>query len=354
MQNYWPEKYRTLDFVLPEAQIATTPVQPADHARLMVIDRAKQTIAHHQFFNLPDYLTSGDAIFYNATQVEARRVFLTQRGMEKRYECVFLRRSVMPPLSDGMTETWQVLMRGIRSLKDGVSLVAANDPSLEFQLHRAETELLVSVNRRLAAEEFFRIGEMPIPPYMQRTAQEHDNETYQNFFRNQISEPEKIRGSAASPTAALHFTPELFAQMKASGIEFHPVCLDIGYGTFAPLSEDNFSTKKLHAEHFYIPTRTTARLQGQEKKIALGTTSLRAILSHAHYGVSEGETDIFIEPGDAISGLDGLITNFHLPQSSLILLTAAFCGADLLLRAYREAIDKGYRFYSYGDAMLIL
>jgi S-adenosylmethionine:tRNA ribosyltransferase-isomerase len=380
LQSFWPPEYSALDFELPENLIAAQPVVPADHARLMVIDRAAGTIRHDYFYNLPAYLCAGDAIFYNATRVEERRAYLRKPGGDKAFECVFLKIAPNPGPSPkpggrekgkssvplprlgegdaegrGRGEIWQVLMRNIRRLKDGQLLQAVKDAAYEFTLRRQGDRIYLESKKPLAAVDFARIGEMPIPPYMRRAAAATDTETYQNFFKEQIEQKDKISGSAASPTAALHFTPELFEKVKAGGVEFHPVCLDIGYGTFAPVTEDNFAQGKLHAEHYYIPPASAQRLQAAGgKKIALGTTSLRALLSLARYGATEGETEIFIKPGDAITGVDGLITNFHLPQSSLILLTAAFCGEKLLADAYREAIRLGYRFYSYGDAMLIL
>lgn len=363
MTNYWPDEYAALDFEIPENLIATSPVTPADHARLMVIDRASGTIGHDHFYNLGKHLAAGDKIFYNATRVESRRVFLKRGNSEKLFECVFLK-CVPPPYlpphagggADGGGGTWQVLMRNIRRLKDGEILAAAKDAGYTFTLQRSGDQVFLTSEKKLGPADFSRIGEMPIPPYMKRTANRADSETYQNFFLNQIQEKEKIAGSAASPTAALHFTAELHECLRADGIEFHPVCLDIGYGTFAPLSQENFEKGKLHAEHFYIPPTTGKQLRESTpgRKVALGTTTLRAILSYQRYEVSEGETQIFVKPGDKITGVDALITNFHLPRSSLVLLTAAFCGEKLLMKAYSEAISRGYRFYSYGDAMLMI
>jgi S-adenosylmethionine:tRNA ribosyltransferase-isomerase len=348
MESYWPAAYSALDFELPENLIATEPVTPADHARLMVIDRSRGEIRHDYFYNLGKYLASADAVIYNATRVEERRAYLRRADGDKLFECVFLK-----AVGRGRGQTWQVLMRNIRRLKDGTVLMAAKDAAYEFTLRRKANLFFLQTNRPLGAADFARIGEMPIPPYMRRSANSADSETYQNFFREQIEEKDKVNGSAASPTAALHFTPALHERLRGEGIEFHPVCLDIGYGTFAPLTSENFATGKLHAEHYYIPPQTATRLGVGGRKIALGTTALRALLSLKRYGSTEGETEIFITPGAKITAVDGLITNFHLPRSSLLLLTAAICGEKLLIDAYREAIARGYRFYSYGDAMLI-
>lgn len=345
MTSFWPEEYADLDFDLPEDLIAQEPVVPADHARLMVIERKSGAITHDHFYSLGKYLSSLDSIFYNATRVEERRAYLKKPDADKLFECVFLK----------ATPTgWQVLMRNIRRLKDGVTLVAAKDSAYKFVLHRRGEQVFLESSQSLSATDFARIGEMPIPPYMRRAAAPADSETYQNFFKEQIAQKEKVQGSAASPTAALHFTPGLHEMLRTQGLEFHPVCLDIGYGTFAPLTRENFTQGKLHAEHYYIPPATAECLSSTGRKIALGTTALRALLSFQKYAVAEGESEIFITPKDNITGVDGLITNFHLPRSSLILLTAAFCGRKLLAQAYREAIQHGYRFYSYGDAMLII
>ena len=354
MTGFWPTEYAELDFALPDEFIAKLPVQPADHARLLVVDRATETLTHDHFYNLGKYLAAGDAIFYNATRVEQRRSYLKKPDSEKRFECVFLK--IVPETGAAMPrQVWQVLMRNIRRLKDGAALVAVQDESYKFTLRRRGEGIFLESDIPLGEHDFVRIGEMPIPPYMRRAATAGEAETYQNFFRNQIEEKEKIAGSAASPTAALHFTPALFENLKSGGVGFYPVCLDIGYGTFAPLTAANFENAKLHSEHYYIPAATAEKLRDMAgRRVALGTTSLRALLSLQHYGTTEGETEIFVKPGDVIAGVEGLITNFHLPQSSLILLTAAFCGTRLLAHAYSEAMRLGYRFYSYGDAMLII
>lgn len=357
MKDFWPEEYADLNFDLPEELIATRPVEPADHARLMVIDRVRGTITHSRFDKLPEILCAGDAIFYNATQVEARRVYLKKPDAEKTYECVFLKH--LPSVSALNADTlgkWQVLMRGIRRLKDGQVLQAVKDPAFEFVLHRADDKIFVTTHRPLGAADFARIGEMPIPPYMRRAATADEADTYQNFFKHQIAEKEKVQGSAASPTAALHFTTGLHMKLREQGVDLYPLCLDIGYGTFAPLTAENFSQGELHAEHYYIPPLTAEKFAGAAtgRKIALGTTSLRCLIAYQRSGKAEGETALFVTPRDSVSGIDGLITNFHLPQSSLLLLTAAVCGRELLSQAYRAAIQERYRFYSYGDAMLII
>jgi len=342
---FWPAEYASLSFDLPEALIAKEPIKPADHARLMVVNREQKSISHDYFYNLGKYLKAGDAIVFNATRVEERRVFLKRDGSTRLYEAVFLRR--LNPLR------WQVLMRNIRRVQNGSVFFAEKDSAYKFILFRDET-LELEADRALTAAEFERIGEMPIPPYMQRRSAPDERASYQNFFKDQITQKEKIAGSAASPTAALHFTASLFDALAKAQVNFLPVCLDIGYATFAPLSEKNFSDNKLHTEHFYVPDATASVLDGGARKISLGTTSLRAILSRRIYAKNEGESEIFIKPPDSAAGVDGLITNFHLPGSSLILLTAAFCGTALLAEAYQEAIAQRYRFYSYGDAMLIL
>lgn len=350
--DFWPEKYSHFDFELPAELIATQPVSPADHARLLVVDRFRGTIHHDTFFNLINYFAAHDILFYNATRVEERRVYLraseTQAADAKRYECVFLK-------SDA-NGGWDVLMRNSRRLKEGALLYAERDTSFRFRFQRRENGISLGCEAPLSAADFAKIGEMPIPPYMRRSADAQDSKAYQNFFQGQIAQKEKIHGSAASPTAALHFTSALYNALEAKGVTFAPVCLDIGYGTFAPLTEENFVSRTLHAEHFYIPPQTLEHLMRghNSRRIVLGTTALRALLSNARLKSHEGATQIFIEPGDSVDGVDALITNFHLPRSSLLLLVGAFCDPDLLMRAYREAIRMRYRFYSYGDAMLII
>lgn len=349
----WPEEYADLNFTLPQDLIAQYPTEPADHARLMVLNRALESITHDYFYNIGNYLRSGDAVVYNATHVEERRVYLRRADSEKPFECVFLARQAAAQA--GTMEKWQVLLRNSRRLDEGAILYAVKDSSYEFTFHRAQEGIFISSQKSLDPSDFARIGEMPLPPYMKRAATAEDSITYQNFFRQKIAEKDKIRGSAASPTAALHFTEELFARLRAQGIGFYPLCLDIGYGTFAPLTAENFATSSLHAEHYFIPHATAQLLaSGKRRRIALGTTSLRAILSYYAYNRTEAETRLFIKPGDAITNVEGLITNFHLPQSSLLLLVAAFAGRALTRRAYHEAVEQQYRFFSYGDAMLVI
>lgn len=352
MTEFWPVEFSDLDFELPENQIATEPAEPADSARLMVIDRQTGSITHDIFANLGNHLASGDAIYYNATRVEARRVRLKRADGEAQFECVFLQ--LVP--GEGPGQTWHVLMRNVRRLKEGAELFAAADPTYRFRLSRHEEKLLLTTERSLSAEDFARVGEMPLPPYMHRAATERDAATYQNFFERQMAEREKIQGSAAAPTAALHFTSALHAKLRAQQVDFLPLCLDIGYGTFAPLTEKNFTSGKLHAEHYYIPPETAAAFKARSaaRKVVLGTTALRALVSFEHSGAAEGETELFVHGDEQLTGFDGLITNFHLPRSSLLLLVAAFCGKKLLAQAYHEALAQKYRFYSYGDAMLIL
>lgn len=361
MEAYWPAEYAELDFDLPENLIATHPVEPPDIARLMVVNRGDSSIVHDVFSNLGSHLKAGDKIFYNATQVEARRVSLQRAGAMARFECVFLKtvnpdgfRS-LPPGCEGR-EIWQVLMRNIRRLKDGEKLVATKAPEQDFIFFRDDNLLFLASSRSLTAADFLQIGEMPLPPYMHRPANDTDIQSYQNFFVKQMEQGDKIQGSAASPTASLHFTQQLYTKLKEQDIEFLPVCLDIGYGTFAPLTERNFVTGKLHAEHYYIPYLTAKAFASEDKrkKIVIGTTALRALLSFRRTALREGETDLFVQASETINEIDGLITNFHLPRSSLLLLVAAFCGKSLLAEAYRQAVQANYRFYSYGDAMLIL
>ena len=356
-KEFWPIEFSDLDFELPESLIATEPAEPADSARLMVVNRHTGSITHDVFSNLGNYLKPRDAIYYNATRVEARRVRLKRADGEAQFECVFLK-TAPDAMSPGLAgqQTWQVLMRNVRRLKDGAELLAVADPAYRFRLSRRDEKLFLTTEQQLSAEDFARVGEMPLPPYMHRAATERDASTYQNFFERQMAERDKIQGSAAAPTAALHFTPPLYAKLRALQVSFLPLCLDIGYGTFAPLTEKNFTSGKLHAEHYYIPPDTAEAFTApsENRKVVLGTTALRALISFARSGATEGETQLFVRGDERLNGVDALITNFHLPRSSLLLLVAAFCGKPLLAQAYREALAQKYRFYSYGDAMLIL
>ncbi len=350
-------------FPLPDELIAREPVNPPDQCRLLAIgETGPNDLEHLRFEQLADLLHEGDLLVFNDTSVEARRVFLKRqpgpRGEGARLECVFLKKTIFK----GQEGCWQVLIKKRSRLQNGEILLSekmspfySSEKPLEFEVIKlSDGRTYLREPFPISPEIFSQIGQMPIPPYLKREEKESDRVHYQNPFGRNF-------GSAAAPTAALHFTPALRGALERKGVVFDFLTLHVGYGTFAPLKSENFKEKKLHHEQYFVPESLARRLRQKEFKrvVAVGTTTLRALetvcrLSGGTYqSAMQGETDIFLYPPDKIQSAHALITNFHLPGSSLIMLCATLCGRDLLLHAYQMAISLGYRFYSYGDAMFI-
>ncbi len=339
------------DFPLSEDRIAKFPVEKRDHSKLLAVQRSKNLWTDFPFFyQIESLLRPGDILVYNETKVSPRRAYLTQPEKTRVHEVLFLEKRDNP-------ERWLCLLKHRAKLKvnDVLRLLGAGD-SLEFRLDSHEEEMvLLSPNRPITEEDFEAWGSMPIPPYLKRKAEPSDKERYQTVFA-------KHAGSVAAPTAGLHFTEELMSLLKSKGVTFLPVLLQVGYGTFRPLSETQIQAKTLHSEQ-YLLLREVADQLNQAKAegrrvIAIGTTTLRVLASvyqplSKTYAHGEGSTNIFIMPGDSVDCAEGLITNFHLPKSSLLLLVSAFAGKDLVLGAYRHALAHSYRFFSYGDAMFL-
>lgn len=338
------------NFHLPEELIARYPAEKRDESRLMVLDRKSKSIGFETAFkNIENYLLPSDILVYNQTRVSKRRVYLKNKS-GREFECIFLEK-----LFQSEKETWRCLVKNVRKLKLG-EMLFSNDERVCFTLDRNEVgDIFLFASMPVSEDVFEKIGTIPIPPYLKRKAEESDVMRYQTIF---ATKP----GSVAAPTAGLHFTDELKSRLQSKGILFTEVELCIGYGTFSPLTEEQIRSKKLHEEEFFIPEKTLKLLnaaKGKQRIISIGTTTLRTLESSydrntQQYTKSSGITNIFIQPGDPVESIDGLITNFHLPESSLLLLVAAFAGEDIVIEAYRKAIESKMRFYSYGDAMLIL
>ena len=338
------------NFHLPEELIARYPAEKRDESRLMVVNRKNGTIQIEPMFrNIQNFLSNGDILVFNQTRVSKRRVYLKNKS-GREFECVFLEKK----FQDGK-EVWKCLIKNVRKIKPDEKLFSSR-VDVYFTMNRNEEgEIFLSPSVPITEDIFESVGTIPIPPYMKRKAEAADNERYQTIFA-------KSPGSVAAPTAGLHFTEELKSDIQKKGIQMVPVELCIGYGTFSPLTEKQMQEKKLHEEEFFIPENTLELLnasKGKQRIIALGTTSLRTLESSfdpvpARFVKKNGITDLFVQPGDRVGSIDGLITNFHLPESSLLLLVAAFAGKELILEAYHKAIENKMRFYSYGDAMLIV
>ena len=341
-------KTSDFDYDLPEELIAQTPVEPRDHSRLLVYHRKDGSIEHRHFYDVIDYLNPGDALVVNETRVIPARLLGVKEDTGVPVEVLLLRR-----LS---TTDWEALVRPGRRLKPGTRC-SFGDGLLSCEILGNVEDTGGRTVRFLfdgVFEEILdRLGERPLPPYIHEKLQ--DRSRYQTVYAKQD-------GSAAAPTAGLHFTPELLERIRAKGITLVPVLLHVGLGTFRPVKVDDVTKHKMHSEHYEIPAET-ARLINETKQnggrvIAVGTTSCRTLESVAtQYGAikpCEGFTDIFIYPGYEFKVLDGLVTNFHLPESTLIMLVSAFAGYDNVMNAYQIAVKEKYRFFSFGDCMCIL
>ena len=332
-------------FDLPQEQIAQTPIEPRDHSRLLVMDRQSGACSHHHFYDIIDYLNPGDVLVINETRVIPARLFGERAGGGA---CEVLL------LIDRGDKTWECLVRPGKHLRRGARL-SFGDGELTAEV----TEVLEGGNRLVKfnyegifLEVLDRLGKMPLPPYIKEELQ--DRERYQTVYS-------KVVGSAAAPTAGLHFTEELLQKVQKMGVKVGYVTLHVGLGTFRPVKEDDITDHLMHSEYCVIP-QETADLINETKKnggrvICVGTTSCRTVESWAGEDgtmrASAGWTNIFIYPGYKFKVLDALITNFHLPESTLIMLVSALAGRENVLRAYEEAVRERYRFFSFGDAMFI-
>ena len=339
---------KTSDFYydLPKELIAQTPVEPRDSSRLMLLDRNTGEIDHKHSYDIIDSLNPGDLLVANDSRVLPARIYGIKDETGARVECLLLRQIT--------GNRWEALCKPGKKAKEGTSFTFGDG-----LLKATVAEVKDDGNRIVdfeCDENFFstldKIGQMPLPPYI--TEELKDKERYQTVYSHEL-------GSAAAPTAGLHLTKELMQRIKDKGVNIAYVTLHVGLGTFRPVKVDDVTKHKMHSEHYEIP-QETAKLINETKKnggrvIAVGTTSCRTLESVASfYGEikpCEGFTDIFIYPGYEFKVLDGLITNFHLPESTLIMLVSAFAGYDNVMNAYKTAVEEKYRFFSFGDAMFI-
>lgn len=327
---------------LPQELIAQTPIEPRDASRLMKIDRESGGIVHDRFYNICDYLKSGDLLVMNDSKVFPARIYGEKRDTGVHAELLLLKRR---SLTD-----WETMVKPGRRLKPGTVVDFPEGLSAEV------LDTLEGGNRlvRFTFEgDFFdvldRIGQMPLPPYI--TEKLENNDRYNTVYCRET-------GSAAAPTAGLHFTEKEFEKCREKGIDTAFVTLHVGLGTFRPVKEDNIIDHKMHTEHYEIPKETADKIRACKERggrvIAVGTTSCRTLESAAQTGKAVDDTSIFIYPGYSFKCIDGLITNFHLPESTLIMLVSAFLGREKTLNAYKIAIEERYRFFSFGDCMIII
>ncbi len=327
---------------LPEELIAQTPIDPRDHSRLLVYDRATDTVQHKHFYDLPSFLKKGDLLVVNNTRVIPARIFGHIENHESVLEVLLLKRKDYTH--------WETIMKPARKARLGSVIHFCDELSavvteigdygartIEFKFDGVFEDILD------------RVGNMPLPPYIKEKLA--DKERYQTVYS-------KIEGSAAAPTAGLHFTPELIQKLKDMGVEFATVLLHIGLGTFRPVKEENILDHEMHTEYYEIDEENAEKINKATREgrrvICVGTTSVRTLETVAdengYVRAQKGDTSIFIYPGYKFKCVKALITNFHLPESTLIMLVSALVGREKTLEIYNEAVKERYRFFSFGDA----
>lgn len=333
---------------LPKERIAQTPIEPRDHSKMMVLHRDTHTIDHKHFYDILDYLKSGDCLILNDTRVLPARLYGEKEETGAHVEFLLLNQKE--------NDVWEVITGPGRRAKVGARFQFGNG------ILRAEILEVLDNGNRLArfffeGDSIFpvleKVGEMPLPHYI--TEKLEDSERYQTVYSKEL-------GSAAAPTAGLHFTPDMLQRIRETGVEIGFVTLHVGIGTFRPVKADNIEEHQMHSEHYHLPEETAQLIQKTKanggRVIAVGTTSCRTLESVAAFQgkicAADGWTNIFIYPGYRFKCIDGLLTNFHLPESTLIMLVSAFYDREKVLNAYNIAVSENYRFFSFGDAMLIL
>ena len=337
-------KFSDFDYDLPYELIAQYPQRRREGSRLMLVDTASESIEHRRFRDLPDLLAPDDLLVLNDTKVFPARLYAKRAGSKDKLEVLLLRQF--------QGDVWDALIRPGRKVHPGNRLIFA-EGCFEGQVLEGPPSAVRQIRFEYIGDFWIwvkQLGSVPLPPYIKRLPGENDGERYQTVFA-------RVTGSVAAPTAGLHFTRDLLQKVPHCEITLH-----VGYGTFKPISGDRVEQHQMDAEYYEIGPKAAARirkqLQAERRVIAVGTTTTRALehvfRKHSDIVADSGWTELFICPGFQFRVVRGLVTNFHLPRSTLLLLVLAFGGQELTLRCYREAVDDRYRFYSYGDVMLIL
>ena len=351
------------DFDLPDDLIAQQPSAMRGGSRLMVVDRWSGSITHRAFAELPSLLSPGDVLVVNDTRVFPARLIGARLPGGGAAECFLIRPTPEPDTWIALVHPGQRLREGSRIIfrptqtgHTGETAAALHAEIIGRHFHGRRTVRFWTEDGSPVRETIDAIGHVPLPPYIKRSDAIADRDRYQTVYARE-------RGSIAAPTAGLHFTPAILQELEARGIERVSITLHVGYGTFQPIRVDRVEDHEMEAEHYEVPEATAAALSKAKHEhrrvIAVGTTTTRTLESLPLSSVGaisagSGETALFIRPGHEFKMVSGLITNFHLPQSSLLMLVCAFGGQQRILAAYREAVEQRYRFYSYGDAMVIL
>jgi S-adenosylmethionine:tRNA ribosyltransferase-isomerase len=339
-------KTSDFDYILPPELIAQTPLEPRDHSRLLVVKRADGSLSHHRFSELPEYLKSGDVLIFNNSRVIRARLYGIRTDTGKRIEILLLHR--LGP------DTWEALIGAKKRVAAGMQIEIEGSPGVGAEVVEIK-DAGIRVVRFSEESALPRLGKVPLPPYIHTPLA--DPERYQTVYAEK-------EGSVAAPTAGLHFTAGLLEKIRAKGVHCLFVTLHVGLNTFRPVKVEDALKHPIFPEYGVIPEEVVHQVNQaeaeQRRVICVGTTSVRLVESAAHAQEDsplmpwEGWVNDFIYPGYRFKVTDALITNFHLPRSTLLMLVSAFAGKDLVLRAYREAIEQRYRFYSFGDAMLII
>ncbi|MCH5171467.1 MAG: tRNA preQ1(34) S-adenosylmethionine ribosyltransferase-isomerase QueA [Erysipelotrichales bacterium] len=334
------------DFDLPEELIAQSPARVRDQSRLMVIDKDNHTFAHKHFFDIVDYLHTGDVLVRNNTKVIPARLLGEKEETHAHVEVLLLKQME--------NDTWECLVGNAKTVKVGTIIKFGNGELRAKCVKICDEGIrhMQMLYEGVFLEILDKLGKMPLPPYIQKQCE--DNSRYQTVYA-------KIEGSAAAPTAGFHFTEELFEKLKAKGVTVVDVTLHIGLGTFRPVKVTDVLAHHMHSE-YYVMSKETADVLNKAKKehrriISIGTTSTRVLETvmqeYGEFKACSGNTSIYIYPGYKYLAIDGLITNFHLPKSTLIMLVSALAGREFILDCYKEAIKEKYRFFSFGDSMFI-
>lgn len=331
---------------LPEELIAQTPIEPRDNSRLLVYNREDKSIAHRHFYDITEYLNAGDVLVINNTKVIPARIFAHREGKEESIEILLLKRIDYT--------TWEAITKPAKKLKIGTKLEFGEGLTAVVNEIADQGIRILSFEFEGVFEDILdKIGNMPLPPYIKEKLQDKDR--YQTVYC-------KENGSSAAPTAGLHFTPQLLQKVRDMGVEVAEVLLHVGLGTFRPVKEDDILSHKMHSEYCRVDEDNAniinRAIDEGRRVICVGTTSVRVVESLSddtgHLSPCGMDTNIFIYPGYTFKVVKGLITNFHLPESTLIMLVSALMGREETLRMYEEAVKERYRFFSFGDATLIL
>ena len=341
-------KLSEFDYHLPKELIAQTPLKERTSSRLMVLNKKDHLITDDLFLNLINYINSGDLIVFNDTRVLPARLFGKVDNYGKQVE-IFLLKEIE---KNNNTTAWECLVKPGKKLKEGVKIIFKTDFSGEVVRVNEDGTRIIRFNQKNIYPFLDEHGEMPLPPYIKEKLEE--KERYQTVYSEKL-------GSVAAPTAGLHFTDGYLEKLKEKGIEIGFVTLDVGLGTFLPVKTDDVREHKMHSEKYEISKELVDKInevkQNGKRVIAVGTTSMRVLESSLDANgdliAQKGETDIFIYPPYEFKVVDALVTNFHLPKSTLLMLVSALAGKDFIFEAYEKAVDLKYRFFSFGDAMLI-